>query len=128
MERVRFERTVLSVIRLSREEFETLAQACLAHYSSDVKGLIIPGEGAVLNGARVELFDNPDIKVVDIRATTRQIDILCKATECLINYEMDPKLREARKAAHVGYALHAKLRSLFQEANQEWVRLNPDLV
>jgi hypothetical protein len=118
MERVRFERTVLSVIRLSREEVEVLLEACERHYSNDVKALAIPGEGACLNGARVELFDNPDVNVVDIRVTTRQIDILAKATETLKN----------QPTVNVGHALHAKIRQLFQEANQEWVRLNPDLV
>jgi hypothetical protein len=114
MERVEFEYEVFTVLTLSRMEVGRLSLICESHYDGEVQGLSKPGRGAVLNGARVELDDNPDVKSVNIRVSYRQLDSLCKATESVSAWVERVWVPE----------IHEKIVTLLREHAEELRRLN----
>jgi hypothetical protein len=84
VERVYFKYEVLTMLRLSREEVETLSKACESHYDHAVRALSIPGPRAILNAARNtyrKAKDGTEYAVIEV--THRQLDTLAKATESL---------------------------------------------
>lgn len=114
MERVRFEYDVRTILRLSREEVEHLTVYCETHYDIAVKAISKPGEGAILNGARFMLLDKK-AKHVDMKVSTHQLNVLCKATEGWLPGD----------GLKVG--LHLKLRNLLLEARDEQEQKNPSV-
>ncbi len=123
MERVCFERTVVTVLRLTKDEVLQLTAACEAHYDGGVQALSRAGEDGILYMARVRL-DHGDEEggkdYADIRVTSRQLDTLCKAVEAWHSPFFQLSGGDLRPSM--------TLRQLHREANDEWVRLNPETV
>jgi hypothetical protein len=119
MERVRFERRVRTVLRLTREEVEILTTAAEAHYDGAVRGLSIPGEGATLNTARNSLrFGDEEggKKWVEIEVDNHQLGLLAKATEIHAPYAHMP-------GADLNFTMW--FNELLRDATAEWFHLNP---
>ena len=119
MERIRFEREVKTVLRLTKKEVEILSQACESHYDAAVRALSLPGKGAILNGARTSLeFGDEEGKGewVDVEVTSRQLDTLAKATEIHAPYASTPE-------ATLDFTM--AFRELMRDATDEWFNLNP---
>jgi len=119
MERIRFVYKILTELRLTQQEVVALTDACEVHYDVDVQGLSKPGSGAILNGARNHFLVQHDAEWVAVQASSRQLDLLCKAME------MAGVLAEARAySKQLLVDLYVKLRILQREASAEWENVN----
>ena len=78
MEPIRFIYDAKLRLKITRAELATLRTVCERHYDSTVRGLSIPGRGAVLNGAATMMADQNE---VDADFTFRDLDVLAKGLE-----------------------------------------------
>jgi hypothetical protein len=117
--RLRFQRSVYTVLRLSEEEVEALTNLCETHFDKKVRSLSIgSGPDAILSAARAELVWDKTQKqkgphFVILTVGTQQLVHLAKAAETFGSRKGDP-------------SLYKQIEKLKDEAHAEWVRLNPD--
>lgn len=78
MEPVQYEFEVFLTVRITRAELEALRTVMERHYDATVKGLSIPGSGAVLNAA-ANMIGSAD--AVNMRCSRMQLDLMCKGLE-----------------------------------------------
>lgn len=117
MERTHFKYEVLTILRLTRPEVETLSKLCESHYDHAVQALSVPGKGAALNAARnsYEMGDD-GVEFADVEFTARQLDTLAKATEGVFT---SPFVSREGNLEFYG-----KLTKLLREAHAESERIN----
>lgn len=80
-----FTATISATLTLTREEVEYLATSAEHHYDHTVNMLVPPGQGAIINGMRVQLTD-PGATETESDYRFREISLLYKAIEFSDDY------------------------------------------
>lgn len=113
MRRVHYRFEVRIEIEFTLEEVKQLQDCARRHYDSTCKKAAEPG--GILYNLEFYIEDGKYSR----EFTMRDLDLLCKITECLLIYDLQEEGR---------LALNNKLRSLFYEASQELSKLNAHLL